>query len=167
MSETLQKKLIVTGINRWILLSFFLPSATKLRRLCFHRHVSVHRGVSCPGTGLCLLQGGVFPVGGGLPGPRGVWSWEGACSQGVLVSQHALRETPPEEMATAADGMHPTGMHSVLLFIQCSVTCVLSWINASVHYMVPINEGCRLGFSCCVFVCMERLRRRTEFLLWE
>ena len=26
--------------------------------------------------------------------------------------QHALRQTPPGEMATAADGTHPTGMHS-------------------------------------------------------
>ena len=54
----------------------------------------------------------------GLEGsaPRGALSW-GVCSWGVpgsggLVSQHALRQTPPEETATAADGTHPTGMHS-------------------------------------------------------
>ena len=41
----------------------------------------------------------------GVPGPRGV------CSRGGVVSQHALRQTPPGETATAADGTHPTGMH--------------------------------------------------------
>ena len=37
-----------------------IPSATKLRRLCFYRCVSVHRGVPGPG--------------GGVPGPGGVCS---------------------------------------------------------------------------------------------
>ena len=92
----------------------YLLSATKLRRLCFHRHVSVHRGM--PGPGRCLLREVPGPgVGGacsqgcllrGGSGPGGAWSWgclllEGACSQmvpapGGLVSQHALRQTPPE-----------------------------------------------------------------------
>ena len=41
-----------------------------------------------------LLQGGVSaPGGGGIP----------ACTEA---------ETPPGETATAADGTHPTGMHS-------------------------------------------------------
>ena len=31
------------------------------------------------------------------------------------VSQHALRQTPALQTATAADGTHPTGMHSCLL----------------------------------------------------
>ena len=48
--------------------------------------------------------GGGQVCSGGVPGL-------GVC---VLVSQHALGQTPypPGEMATAADGMHPTGMHS-------------------------------------------------------
>ena len=64
----------------------------------------------------------------GVPGPGEVWFWGGSgpggsvCSQGGgllpgggLVSQHALRQTPPlGETATAADGTHPTGMHSCL-----------------------------------------------------
>ena len=47
--------------------SSLLPSATKLRRLCF--------------TGVCLSTGGVPDPGGclvpvgGLPGPGGAWSW--------------------------------------------------------------------------------------------
>ena len=73
-----------------------------------------------------FLQVCVCPRGGGCLGgsaPRGgAWSWGGSAPRGVggvpgpqggwLVFQHALRQTPPGEMATAADGTHPTGMHS-------------------------------------------------------
>ena len=61
----------------------------------------------------CLLPGGAGPGGsaaggvcsqGGVPGPGGV----------VVVSQHALRQTP-QQTATVVDGTHPTGMHSSLL----------------------------------------------------
>ena len=58
-------------------------------------------GVSGPGGvhGLgCLVQ-------------RGAWSWGGAWSGGM----HGLGGGPggdPSKMATAAGGMHPTGMHS-------------------------------------------------------
>ena len=41
----------------------------------------------------------------------GVWAW-GVHGLGGLVSQQALRQTPPGETATAVDSMHPTGMHS-------------------------------------------------------
>ena len=39
------------------------------------------------------------------------------------VSQHALRQTPPQQTATAADGTHPTGTHSCfrqkfMMFLQ-------------------------------------------------
>ena len=47
--------------------------------------------------------------------PWGVHS-PGGHGPGGLVSQHALRQTPPGEMATAADGTHPTGMHSCIIF---------------------------------------------------
>ena len=59
-------------------------------------------GVSAPGEcllpGRCLLPGGCLLLGGvcslGVSAPRGVSAWGGVCSQGV-VSQHALRQTPP------------------------------------------------------------------------
>ena len=35
-----------------------------------------------------------------------------AQAQGDGVSQYALRQTRPQQTATAADGRHPTGMHS-------------------------------------------------------
>ena len=62
------------------------------------------RGVSGPGG--AWPQGGLLL--GGVPGPGGCLIPEG------LVSQHALRHTPPGETAIAADGTHPTGMHSCL-----------------------------------------------------
>ena len=77
-----------------------LPSAMKLQRLCFYRCLSVHRGV-------CLSAcWDTTPRGPGTttPSPPG---------PGIPPEQ-----TPPLEMATAADGTHPTGMHSCLNFMQ-------------------------------------------------
>ena len=55
----------------------------------------------------CLLWGGAWS--GGLV-------LGGTCSGGVAWSWGCLVETPaPSRMATAAGGMHPTGMHSCLL----------------------------------------------------
>ena len=89
----------LTAQGIWLkCLLVYLPSATKLQRLCFYRHLSVHRGVPGP-RGECLVPGGVC-------------SYGGVCSQGRL-SQHTLRQTPPPgETASAADSTHPTGMHS-------------------------------------------------------
>ena len=128
-----------------------LPSATKLRRLCFYTCLSVHRGgawsgggvwargVPAPGGGACsrglvpgpggcliwgvsgpsggtcsggaLSRGGICSVGdwsrggsAGGPGPKGV------CSGGFPECTEV--DTPPQQMATVADGTHPTGMHS-------------------------------------------------------
>ena len=65
-----------------------------------------HPWAQVEGSGLGGLQAhsrGVSPGPhlGGSPGPH----------LGGL-SQHALRQTPPQQMATAAGGTHPTGMHS-------------------------------------------------------
>ena len=54
----------------------------------------------CLVPGGCLLPGGVSAP-GGVPAPRG-----------CLVPGGCLVETPPGGTATAADGTHPTGMHS-------------------------------------------------------
>ena len=54
-----------------------LPSATKLRRLCFYRCVSVHRGV--PGPGGSAPRGCL--VSGGMPGPGGGWVGIPACTE--------------------------------------------------------------------------------------
>ena len=102
-----------------------------------------------PGPGECMVQGGswswgvgipactetaggVWSQGGGVPGPGGAWS-RGCIILGGLVSQHALRQTPPPpgETTTAADGTHPTGMHSCF---KCDCKeflsqCTKDWIK--------------------------------------
>ena len=52
------------------------------------------------------LGGGVSPA----PHPGG--KLRGLQAQTWGVSQHALKQTPPQQTATAAGGTHPTGMHS-------------------------------------------------------
>ena len=75
-------------------------------------HVSV---IFPGGGGGCLVRGGLLPGEGAWSGgvcfQGGAWS-RGSAPRGVVVTQHALRQTPPGETATAADGTHPTGMHS-------------------------------------------------------
>ena len=54
--------------------------------------VSAPRGVSAPGGGVPGLGG----AGLGGSGPGGAWSRGGGCLlPGGVVSQHALRQTPP------------------------------------------------------------------------
>ena len=57
---------------------------------CLLLGVSAPRGVSAPGGVCLLLGGGCLPLGGLLLGG-------GVCSLGGVVSQHALRQTPPCE----------------------------------------------------------------------
>ena len=54
--------------------------------------------------------------------PRG--EVEGSCLGGGLqahtwggVSRHALRQTPPQQTATASGGTHPTGIHSCSIYL--------------------------------------------------
>ena len=101
----------------------FTARKRSLRRLCFYTGLSVILFTGgclgpCPGVG--VLPGGrgglgPCPVAGGLPragvqaqtqeGPR-------PRQGGVYPSMHWGRHPPPQQMATAADGTHPTGMHS-------------------------------------------------------
>ena len=66
------------------------------------------RGGGVEGSG----QGGALgPHPGGVsPGPHPVGCQ--AHTQGMCVSQHALRQPPPPPTAIAAGGTHPTGMYS-------------------------------------------------------
>ena len=95
----------------------------------YGRGVCMLRGVH--GRGTCMAGGAyiacvagqmVTEAGGGTH-PTGMHScyhpgsgpWGGCvCSRGEggLVFQHAMRQTPRGQMATAADGTYPTGMHS-------------------------------------------------------
>ena len=82
---------------------------------------SVHGGVCAiptyiaGGIPACLAVGGCLLW--GVPAPRGVHApggclLQGVCSQGVLARGGV--EIPRKQMATVADGTHPTGMHSCL-----------------------------------------------------
>ena len=79
----------------------------------FAKVMFLHMSV-CPQGGLqAHTQGEVRGSGRGVfrPIPRGGVSRP---RPGRCVSQDALRQTPLQQMATAADGMHPTVMHSCL-----------------------------------------------------
>ena len=82
---------------------FLLPSATKLRRLCFYTCLSVHggKGAGTPGPGTPRDQV--------HPGTRYT-----SLGPGIPLDQVPPPGTryPPVETETVADGTHPTGMHS-------------------------------------------------------
>ena len=62
-------------------------------------------------VGLRLISRG--EVGGSGQGGLQAHTWGGVQAQAQGISQHALRlNPPPQQMATAAGGTHPTGMHS-------------------------------------------------------
>ena len=94
--KTLSSETLFSGC---ILFLTLLSSATKLRRLCFYRCLSVH------GEGV-WSQGGSASVHAGIP-PR---------------SRHPPgTRFLPRQTATVADGKHPTGMHS------CEVELLLTF----------------------------------------
>ena len=74
-------------------------------------------GLSAPGGGVCSWEGGMpgqgwwwCPLPGGIVAPGGgAWSGGGGLLPGVPGGD--------PRTATAADGTHPTGMHSCLQFI--------------------------------------------------
>ena len=69
------------------------------------------RGVSAQGGVQAQARGGVQAQAQGVSRPR-----PGGCpGPGGGLSKHALRQTPPQQMATAADGTHSTGIHSCLI----------------------------------------------------
>ena len=107
-----------------ILLECFLVTARKqsLRRLCFYICLSVYRMGGFQTHAWREVEG-LAGEGGSRPTPRG--RLRGLAGEGLQahiqggvqaqawgVSQHALRQTPPQQTATAVGGTHPTGMHS-------------------------------------------------------
>ena len=89
--------------------------------MCAWSGGSAGGGVGCLVWG-CAWSGGVPGLGGSAVGVGCLVQGEVClvqriCSGGLLpgvVSQHALRQTPLGETATAVDSTHPTGMHSCL-----------------------------------------------------
>ena len=88
-----------------LLTKLLLPSAMKLRRLCFYTCLSVHRGGGLP---QCML--GYHPLGADNPPEPGT---PRANTPFPLGTRHPPSRHPlPQQTATVVDGMHPTGMHS-------------------------------------------------------
>ena len=111
-------------------LLYLLPSATKLRRLCFHRRVSVHGGGGVvSGPGRCLVQGGCMV--GGCLGPGGARSW-GCLVRGGLVSQHALRQTPPGERRPL--------LWTVRILLECILVEIEMRISPNIHLLCAVVE---------------------------
>ena len=108
-------------VNNYMLNLGIITVRNEIAKVMFLQVSVCPRGVPGPGgclvLGGCLVPGGAWSPGGGYlvqgVSSRGVSAQGGCLILGGLVSQHALRQTPPPgETATAADGTHPTGMHS-------------------------------------------------------
>ena len=57
------------------------------------------------------------------------------------------RQTPPPEMATAADSTHPTGMHSVYCFIisnDRSFCCLITYMDTIYNTILFIDTSAML-----------------------
>ena len=84
---------------------------------------------------VCLWKGGVHGKGGACVAKGGHAWWKGVCIsrghtwQGGMHGREWQGACVAEETATAADGTHPTGMHSCSTFVRSSMTS---------------------GFCCCV-----------------
>ena len=118
----------------------------------------VYRCLSIQGG--CLLSGGVVACSRGAVWFRGVWSWGGcACSGGSGPGGACSRGVPggdPPPTATAAEGTHPTGMHS------CHVNCSLKYKGMQTSKLIILNvdlfltsttvkngsRSCTEGFEC-------------------
>ena len=120
-----------TSWEYYCTLPIFTAWKRSLRRLCFHRCVSIHRGGVCgrghAWQGVCMA-GGVH--GRGLHGGRHVWqgacvaggmhgryvhsgghAWQGVCEGGVHGGEGAY-VADTTRYGQWAGGTHPTGMHS-------------------------------------------------------
>ena len=88
-------------------INIYRPQTKFAKVMLLHLSVILFTGGGCLGPG---------PRGRleGCPGEFGGSAWAGVQAQARGgVSQHALRQTPPnQQTATASDGTHLTGMHS-------------------------------------------------------
>ena len=106
-----------------------LPSATKLRKLCFYRCLSVDRG----GLPQCMLgypleqtpqeQHPPPPPGTRHPPRPGTPSDQAPLEPGTPRTRHPPSRPhpsrPPQQTATAADGTYPTWLHSCFHVVFC------------------------------------------------
>ena len=79
------------------------------------------------------VEGSGWGVGVSRPTPEG---WVSRPRLGGGVSQHALRQTPPQQTAIAAGSTHPTGMYSCVICVRCSCTCQI--LISKQFYMIKL-----------------------------
>ena len=140
-----------------------LPSAIKLRRLCFYRHLSVHRGW---GWG-CLPQ---YMLGYHTPGSRHPpWRQTDPAPPGHPLQTPALRQkTPPEtdtpheqtppwsrhpagsrhppEQTPPQDQTPPPEIRSLLRTVRILLECIL--VKIMLHILPPCQILRRNFFAC-------------------
>ena len=94
---------------------------------CMHgRGAMCGRGGSVHGRGTCMVEGVCMARAGDVHG-RGVYMAWGACVAG--------------EMATAVDGVHPTGMHSCIYIIcSCKETNLPYNLTTSIVHICGSNQ---------------------------
>ena len=117
----------------------FTARKQSLRRLCFHRCLSVHRGVSSPlHAGIHTHTPGQTPPG---QTPLGQTPSPAQCMLGYTPTQCMLGYTPQKcmlEYGQQAGGMHPTWIHS----------CSLMWWMS---HILPFTSHWILGTSLYPF----------------
>ena len=140
----------------WSCIEFIFTARNEVgARLYFHRRLwfcpreggvcsqgDAWSGGVCAWSGGCLVRGCLVwgvPGSGGVPAPGGVCLLPGdVCSQGVPAlgggvwgpGPGGFPGGDPPETATAAGGMHPTGMHSCWYYV-CLVNCSLIFLKRS------------------------------------
>ena len=120
------------------------------------RLLAVSPSMHCAGLGVCsggcLLHGGCFCCGaGGL-------LWGGVCSQGGLLSQHALRQTPPVDRQTLVTRLHSSRMHTSRSLTVCWSLLPRGEVSAPRGVSAPwgVSRGgvCSQGGVCLLWgVC--------------
>ena len=90
---------------------------------CLVLGVPAPEGVPAPRGVGCLVWGVPGPVGGVFswgPGLGGAWSWGDSWSRGGGIPACTEADSP-QQTNTVADGTHPTGMHSCLIYLQNNI----------------------------------------------
>ena len=72
--------------------------------------------------------------------------WQGACMAG----EHVWWEAMAVETATAADGMHPTGMHSCFFMFLHIISIYLDIFSPNSSFFVAKSELIVHFLFCCI-----------------
>ena len=135
------------------IITSYLPSTTKLRRLCFYTCLSF-----CPRGGITWAgppRGpGTRPSWAGTPPPPPDQVHTPQTRYPPGTGTHpGPGTTPSQQTATAADGTHPTGMHSCFFFIFMQFSAKVMSSNRLHPSPLPSsNTGSATVYTCKTFV---------------